>query len=372
MKCEIHEIQERNEAGKLVVREFVEFDEYRFGLGLLEETTLPQVRRLSDAISLSFNKIREITESQDFIGGRKLFDSTWITNQNGYGSCASYAAASALEKARYRMGQRPRIKLSGDYLYSLVNGGRDRGSLLSDNLLAIKQRGVCSAATVPLGGIYRSKYDRSIADAEARRFRAHEPYAIKTEQEMATALACGWDVVIAIHVGRGWRNFDSDDFLAPARGRGNHSEHCDDIYYDRKRGCFAYRKATSHGKRYSDDGYCWTTWDDHYATTAKYHQFYAVPSAIMDPLGDLPPLVNGDDDPQPSTDKTITMESRGNCGLCVDWKRDELPKAKREGWQVIINDRASGGVPRFAVEANGRTADRVGFATFEELSSLVV
>lgn len=267
-------------------QEFVIVDDHEFGLGLLmpDEKTLafPKLEEKPGLELLDFDAIRKIIESEDFSFGQKMFDTSWITNQNGYGSCAGYGAASALAKARVLGGQ-PRVDLSGDYAYSKVNGGRDRGSMLDANMRSITKNGVATAETVPLGGIYPSKYDRAKADAEAQRFRAHECFAITDEKSMATALVNRFPVVIAIHVTRSWQSFDADDILAPARGPGNHCEHVDDIKWSARRGCFLYRKATSHGKRYSGDGYCWTTWKDHYHHTIKNHVFYAVPSAIYDP-----------------------------------------------------------------------------------------
>ncbi|MEL6110770.1 MAG: C1 family peptidase [Planctomycetota bacterium] len=268
--------------------ELVEFDEHAHGLGLQvpEKLTLAFPPLESRVPLLSWAKIRSIVESQDFDFGRVLFDSSWITNQNGYGSCAGYGAASALAKARVINGQ-SRVDLSGDYQYSRVNGGRDRGSMLDDNMKSLVENGCCTAETVPLGGIYPRKYNKAKADTEARRFKALDAYAITGEQSMATALALQMPVVVAIHVDRNWRNFDRDDVLAPSRGPGNHCEHVDDIKWSSRRGCFLYRKATSHGRNYSGDGYCWTTWNDHYKTPSRYHMFYAVPAGIQDPEADI-------------------------------------------------------------------------------------
>lgn len=266
-------------------QQFVVVDDHEFGLGL----QLPKARPLTfptlgEGFELLSNaEIKRRVETDDFQFGRERFDSSWITNQNGYGSCAAYGGSSALAKARVLGGQR-RQDLSGDYLYSLVNGGSDRGSMLDDNMHAMVSKGVCLKSTVPLGGIYRRKYDTNVADAEAKRFRAWEPFATPNEQSIATALCMHMPVVIAITVGRNWQRFDSDDILAPSGGSGNHCEHLDDIKYSTKRGCFLFRKATSHGKNYSGDGYCWITWADHLKGPARYHMQYAVPSAIDDPM----------------------------------------------------------------------------------------
>lgn len=352
-------------------QEMVEFDGYVFGLGLNVPTVKTQMfPTLSTLIPLlDMQKIREIVESTDFEFGRKQFDSSWITNQNGYGSCAAYAGSSALAKGRVLQGQE-RVDLSGDYLYSLVNGGRDRGSMLDENMAAIMRNGVCTKETVPLGGIYRRKYNTRKADEEAARFRGHELYACPDEQSLATALAMKIPVVIAIHVTRRWRSFDSDDVLAECNGVGNHSEHLDDIKYDSRRGCFLYRKATSHGRSYSGDGYCWTLWEDHYKVSSRYHQFYAVPGAIQDPQGDNPPNPDGsgpDPGPEPRKNITLTVYSNQNCGWCTKWKNEVLPKVRDAGWTLRANENYTGSVPRFVLDIDGQKVEHVGYWTMGEM-----
>lgn len=270
-------------------QEYVDTEYGKLALGLkmppVKTQAFPTLATFTPVLSMQ--EVKKLAGRKSFEFGRKRFDTSWITYQNGYGSCAAYAGASALAKARVLTGQE-RVDLSGDYLYSLVNRGRDSGSMLDDNMRALMERGVCRRETVPLGGIYRSKYNKTKADNEALRFRAHEAYAVPDEQSLATALVLNMPVVIAIHVTNSWRSFDRDDILAPANGPGNHCEHLDDLTWSDKHGCFLYRKATSHGANYSGDGYCWTTWDRHYKTPSRYHQFYAVPSAIDDPEGDNP------------------------------------------------------------------------------------
>ena len=344
-----------------------------FGLGL----NLPATRPLSfDTLAsvqplLSTDEIRKVIESEDWGFGEQVFDSSWVTNQNGYGSCAGYGGASALAKARVLEGQE-RVDLSGDYLYSLVNGGRDRGSMLDDNMRAILRNGVATAATVPLGGIYPSKYNKPVADKEAKRFRGHELYAVPDEQSMATALAMKMPVVIAIHVDRNWRRFDSRDVLHECNGPGNHCEHVDDIRYSTEKGRLEYRKATSHGRQYSGDGYCWTAWNLHYKTSARYHMFYAVPGAIRDPEGNNPPPIDGVEPPKPEPvdEVVIDMVTRSGCGWCDKWKNEVMPSAEDKGWTV--NQTTGGGsVPRFTIRVGNRSKEQIGYFPFSELVSIV-
>ena len=357
-------------------QEFVETEDHLYALGLQfpehRSADFPTLATMAPLLDMA--EIKRIVESQDFKFGRAMFDSSWTTNQNGYGSCAAYGGSSALAKARVIGGQK-RVDLSGDYLYSLVNGGRDRGSMLDDCMKTMLSKGVCSASTVPLGGIYRSKYNTGAADAEARRFRGHELYAVPDEQSMATALALRIPVVIAIHVTGSWRRFDSDNILAPCNGVGNHCEHLDDIMWSAKRGCLLYRKATSHGKDYSKDGgYCWTLWADHYKQTSRNHMFYAVPSAIEDPQGDNPfGGAHGDDSgPEPITDEiVITRTSSSGCVWCDRWKATEEPKVAAAGYTLVDGQVPGSGVPRFRLSVNGQTKDQIGFWKFDDIERAI-
>ena len=349
-------------------QEFVETEDHLFGLGLqLPVTRTLAFSPLSEFTEiLSWEQIHKIVDSEEFEFGQKMFDSSWITNQNGFGSCASYAGATALSKSRVINGQ-DRQDLSGDYLYSLVNGGRDQGSMLDDNMMALMTRGVALASTVPLGGIYRKKYSTEIADAEALRFRAHEAYAILDEQSMATAQVLRIPVVVAIHVTNSWREFSSDDVLSPRNnGPGNHSENCDDIRYNTKAGRFEYRKATSHGKNYSDDGYCWTYWDAHYKTPARYHQFYAIPSAVQDPQGNNPP--GTEYEPVPMAEPILTVQTSDNCVWCRRWKETELPQAEQAGFKIMSGHVANEGVPAFELRVGDQKYIRVGFWRFSDIA----
>ena len=347
-------------------QEFVETEDARYGLGLqfpdCKTQILPTLATMAPLLSME--SIKQIVESSEFAFGREHFDKSWLTNQNGYGSCASYAGSSALSKSRVIGGQ-ARVDLSGDYLYSLVNGGRDRGSMLDRNMQAIMTKGVASRSTVPLGGIYRTKYDTAKADAEARRFRGHELYAIPDEQSMATALALQIPVVHAIHVGRNWRRLEGDVLIGDS-GVGNHSEHCDDIRYNRQRGRFEFRNGSSHNRPYF-----WVYWSKHFAQTSKHHQFYAVPSAIQDPHGDNPDGGQINPDPEPVVAAKLTVKSSSGCVWCVRWDESEKPKVRAAGIEIVAGDVPGSGVPRFKLEVGDRSETHIGFWKFEEIERAV-
>lgn len=345
--------------------EFIEADGERHALGLNPERGNLRFRTFAEYMELpSRAELIERVESDKYKFGQEHFDKSWTRNQNGWGKCAASAATYALAKARHLRGQK-QVELSDDYLYSLVNDGRDRGSTLSENMEAITSRGIATRATVAEGEIYRSRYDRSKADKEALRFRAHECFVTPSEQEIVTALTCQIPVVIAIHVGRNWRRFDSDGVLIGDRGVGNHSEHLDDVRYNRSKGRFEFRKHSSHGVSYGDGGFCWITMD--HLQVHSSHQKYAVPAAIDDPLGINPSGGESFDDEQPIPQATLTVVSSNGCPHCVKWNRDERPKLAGLGLQITSGDVAGSGVPRFRLDVGSESQAKIGYWSAEEI-----
>lgn len=342
--------------------ECVETEDGLYGLGLeLPEVKTEEFPTLATGTPLlSPSDIKRIVQSAEWGFGRHWFDKTWLTNQNGHGSCASYAGASSASKRRVLDGQ-GREDLSGDYLYSLVNGGRDRGSALVKNMRKIMTNGVATKETVPLGDIYPNRYDKRKADAEARRFRGHELFSIPDEQSMATALVLRMPVVHAIHVGRNWRKLDGD-VLRGDSGHGNHSEHCDDIRYNSREGRFEFRNGSSHNR-----DYFWVYWDKHFKQTSRNHQFYAVPSMLKDPEGDNP--TPGGDGPRPAPPATVTLrcEFLRGCGPCERWKRRDEPMARAAGIELVEGGVPGSGFPRFTLRVGDREETHVGYWRFEDI-----
>lgn len=343
-------------------------DGIELSLGLLPDPDPPQLMSFGQHVGSlpSRPELIAIVESEEYqrsVGGVAHYDHTWTKNQNGWGKCASSAATYALEKARYVSGQ-PRIVLSDDYLYSLVNGGRDQGSTLGANLRAITQQGIATRKTVKEGQIYRRMYNTAVADQEALRFRAHEGYATSSEQEVVAALASGKPVVIAIHVGRNWRNFDKDGVLIGDRGPGNHSEHLDHVRYNRQKGRFEFREHSSHGTGQGDGGFFWVTWEQHLATVHSSHVFYAVPNAIQDPFGISPHSGGGneeDAEPRPVSVAKLIVTSSEFCAWCKRWNERERPVLQKAEVEIVAGHVAGSGVPRFRLEVGDRHEEKIGY-----------
>ena len=344
-------------------------DGEQHALGLMPDPHPPRLRTIGQSgVEIpSREKLIDLVESDEYqrnVGGAAHYDSSITKNQNGWGKCASSCATYLLEKARHRSGQ-PRIELSDDYLYSLVNGNRDAGGTLSENWKAITERGIATRETVKEGQIYRRKYDTAKADKEALRFRAHEGFATPSEQEAIVALLGGKCVGIAIHVGRNWKRFDADGVLVGDRGPGNHSEHLDHVRYNRQKGRFEFREHSSHGKSQGDGGFFWVVWSIHLATVHPSHTFYSIPVATQDPFG-LSPINDGGNDsddnkPEPITTARVVVTSSEFCHWCKRWNDRDRPILQSAGVAIVSGDVAGSGVPRFRLEVGEQMIEKIGY-----------
>lgn len=349
--------------------EYIESGAERFALGLNPDEYIP-CRSLGEHIPiLSETEIKRRVTERKFKFGRDHFDGEWTFNQNGYGKCAASGATSGCEKANYiKTGKR--VRLSDDYLYSRVNGNRDRGSTLSENRQQIMSGGICLRETVKPGEIYRRQYNTAKADKEALRFRAMECFTVNSAQEVWTALLNKCIVVIAIHVGRNWRRFDRNGVLIGDRGPGNHCEHLDDLRLNPDTGELEGRKASSHGLSYGEDGFCWVKpW--HFMTVHSSHQKYAIPTMHDDPLGDNPfnyGQIN--DDPLPQAKLTV-MSNRATCHWCAKWEDNELSKVEALGIEVAKGSLPGRGIPRFRLDVGGRAVEHAGYWRVSEIERAI-
>ena len=239
---------------------------------------------LEDRIpELSKTEIEDIAKSGS-ADGRNLFPRReWVTDQKSHGSCNGFAGAGALSAARVRRGLE-KVVLSGAYLYSLINRGRDQGSLLNEGMAVLQTRGCATAATVPWDDIY-PRQQRPEAAKEAGRFKAFECYKVGTQIGFWSALALGFDVVVAVHAGNNFMRLGPNEVAGMDRGPGNHAVRADGIAWV---GEPAATHIGSWNVSYGKEGGSLLTWK-HFAQTFAHHDFYAVRSTTDDPDADNPP-----------------------------------------------------------------------------------
>lgn len=149
----------------------------------------------------------------------------WIINQQNHGSCVGFSSAGALMRARAINGSAP-VTLSGSYVYSWINGGRDQGAVITDALAVLRDKGTCREALCDWDTIYRQQVSRE-ADEDARRFRLLEAYTADTWDEILSAVQLGYLPIFAVMVGDSFASTDSDGVAGFDRGPGNHAVHAD-------------------------------------------------------------------------------------------------------------------------------------------------
>ena len=144
-----------------------------------------------------------------------------VYDQDGRGQCASSAACTVVEFSRLLAGLR-HIHLSAGDLYSRVNGGRDQGSMLEDNLDELLRNGVATAASVKYVWDGR-RHDTAAIKAERLQYRVDEAYLCTSFDAMASAIQQGF----VVEHGLMWRdNFEPDaDGWLPSVGRGGAGGH---------------------------------------------------------------------------------------------------------------------------------------------------
>ena len=100
--------------------------------GNVTPDTLPlSFSEYPEADLLPLDQIIEILGDPNRRPARKIFKDDWILNQGRRSSCNAYAVAGALARIRHRMGME-RVDFGPEFLYALINGGKDGGSMLDE------------------------------------------------------------------------------------------------------------------------------------------------------------------------------------------------------------------------------------------------
>lgn len=220
------------------------------------------------------DEIRTIITDPGRVPLRRVFPSYWITDQKSHGSCNGFAGAAALSKARWLRGIRDKMILSGAFLYSLINGGRDNGSMLEDGLREVQKTGICPASLVGWDAIY-PKQQPANARSEAAKHKGMKCYAVQTKQGFRSALAAGFPVIVAVQAGGNFQRLNAQGIAGVDSGGGNHAIHSYDI--EIIGGKEYYLTDNSWGTSYGQSGRCLLAWES-FAQTFGRHTFYAIAS----------------------------------------------------------------------------------------------
>jgi hypothetical protein len=234
---------------------------------------------------LEDSQIRDLITDPNRHAGREIFGPNWTLDQKSKGSCNGHAGAEAVMRVNYLRGYECQL-LSGAYVYSWINGGRDNGSALEDGMGAIQEHGSCPLNMCPWDHIYRSQISAT-ADAEAIKRRGAKAYAAKTPRGFRSGIAKGFMGVIAVHVGDNYMDLDKNDVPRVDNGPGNHARSVDDLRIID--GVEMFDSIGSWGTSVGNKGRWRYTWDN-FAQTFPNHTFYLLPTSNDLADGGSPPV----------------------------------------------------------------------------------
>lgn len=223
---------------------------------------------------LDDSDIRKLLNSSTRIPRRALFGKRWVSEQFRTSACNGHAGANGLGAARALRGIQDGKQFSGAFLYSLMNGGRDQGSMLEDGMIALGKFGCAPAELVPYNQIY-PKMQPPNARQEALKYKGFKAYPCETKQGFRSGIALGYVGIVAVHAGRGYQTLNSSGISSVDSGPGNHAILVDDGKIIG--GTEVYDGRNSWGLGFGTEGRSYLHWDS-FEQTFKHHVFYLIPS----------------------------------------------------------------------------------------------
>jgi hypothetical protein len=183
----------------------------------------------SSVVPYDDSDIRKLLTDSNRVPARVTFGPRWILDQKSHGSCNGHLCAGLLQRMRWLRGIQDGMLLSGAFPYSLMNDGRDQGSILERGMKVICEKGCPPADLVTWDMIYPRLQPRN-AIAEAAKHKGFNPLRTTDLQQVRTALAQQIPVGIAVHAGSKYSRVDSKGRVVGVdSGRGNHAVIADDL-----------------------------------------------------------------------------------------------------------------------------------------------
>ena len=262
-----------------MANDLIFFDGQYYGTGLNEPVVRESGFRLFADVKpmLTREQVNKIITVPSRKSGRKRVGPDWTDNQLNLGSCNGHAGAGAGMRARVRRGL-PRKWLSGWGLYSAINGGVDRGSLLVDGMNWMMKHGIPEKIAGERPEFRWNRIPQSQKDTMKNNIML-ECYAIETELELAVASALGYDCVVAVHASNRWSSLDSSGISGESHGPGNHAVLVDDVILS-PGGEWLFDMQNSWGTSWGQQGRSYQTWRRHFSSTIRNHQFFAIRSTV--------------------------------------------------------------------------------------------
>jgi len=93
---------------------------------------------------------------------------------------------------------------------------------------------------------------------------------------------------------------------------------------------------------------------------------------MADHISDVTKMVDPSPSDKPKAKPEIIICTSAGGPPCEKWKRCEAPKFESNGWKVAYcEDHPYPRTPTFLITENGRTIEKVGYFTFEELREVL-
>lgn len=211
-----------------------------------------------------------------------------IKDQNGYGACNGFAAATSLEWARWIAGM-PHVDLSPWYVYAILCNGIDRGSSIAEALQLLSDRGTCPDKDVPYGVINPRRLSAE-AQADARRFKIEIGARLSGFAELMTAAQLRRPFNFSVDAGGNFVRVDSEGVAGGRAGTGNHAVTGGLGAKRLRNGKWAIKAQNSWGPDVQAGGYFWFTAD--HIEGQRWFDAYLISAAEYDPeQAELPPAV---------------------------------------------------------------------------------
>ena len=89
-------------------------------------------------------------------------------------------------------------------------------------------------------------------------------------------------------------------------------------------------------------------------------------------IPDVTKMVDPSPSDKPKAKPEIIIFTSSSCPPCEKWKRCEAPKFEANGWKVAYCEQHDyPRTPTFLITENGRTVEKVGYFTFEDLREVL-
>jgi len=147
-----------------------------------------------------------------------------VLDQDGLGGCVGWSGESAFEQA-WNIAGLPPMRFSPEFAYACVNGGADRGAVLSDMIQSMTINGMAPLPVPFPAYTYKmNKIPQSVRDA-AKLHVVAKSFSCSTYQDIQDAVNIGCPVSVGITVGSRFTTLDAGGVAGFGFPRGGHALH---------------------------------------------------------------------------------------------------------------------------------------------------